>query len=222
MKNLMMQHYNGTMKELELKSMANIQAYAKLIGAEYKLIEGKPFDENLANETQKVHMIHEEFDEWDNICMVDIDKFTPVGMTDNVFDWSGIGLYEPIQQGLHRTLARRFPHLCSVESPYWGGAIYKMSRKVRRALRVGLDGNRDWTYTHPFVDEGVMSTLAFRAGFKTNAPGMIIDKRWCQCSYLPNPQNAKFIHIRTKITPQGPKRTKLENYKELVERGIIE
>jgi hypothetical protein len=48
-----------------------------------------------------------------------------------------------------------------------------------------------------------------------------LDDKWCQCSFLPNPQDAGFIHIRTKITPQGPKRKKIENYNELERKGIL-
>jgi hypothetical protein len=50
---------------------------------------------------------------------------------------------------------------------------------------------------------------------------MIIDQKWCYCSYLPNVEDAGFIHMRTKVTPQGPKREKIENYRDLVKRGII-
>ena len=35
------------------------------------------------------------------------------------------------------------------------------------------------------------------------------------------PEKAGFIHVRTKITPQGPKRTKMENYQALVDKGIL-
>lgn len=48
-----------------------------------------------------------------------------------------------------------------------------------------------------------------------------MDRKWCQCSFLPNPELAGFIHVRTKITPTGPKRTKMENYKALVDKGIL-
>ena len=58
-----------------------------------------------------------------------------------------------------------------------------------------------------------------RSGFKTANPYM--DRKWCQCSFLPNPEKAGFIHIRTKITPQGPKQDKILNWQNLVERRII-
>ena len=35
------------------------------------------------------------------------------------------------------------------------------------------------------------------------------------------PQYAGMIHIRTKITPQGPKQEKIKNYQALVDKGIL-
>jgi hypothetical protein len=70
-----------------------------------------------------------------------------------------------------------------------------------------------------FEDEGIMHTLALKSDFNPKEP--YLNKRWCQCSFLPNPQDAGFIHIRTKITPQGPKREKIENYQALVDQGIL-
>lgn len=65
-----------------------------------------------------------------------------------------------------------------------------------------------------------MHTLAYKQGLK-NEDRYILEQRWCQCSFLPNPENAGFIHIRTKVTPSGPKREKIENYNSLVEQGIL-
>ena len=58
-----------------------------------------------------------------------------------------------------------------------------------------------------------------KTNFKPKQPYM--DKKWCQCSFLPNPQQAGFIHVRTKVTPSGPKREKIENLRALQEQGII-
>ena len=32
---------------------------------------------------------------------------------------------------------------------------------------------------------------------------------------------AGFIHIRTKIKPEGPKREKIQNYQGLVDQGVL-
>jgi len=225
MGNIVLQHFDGELRPLDKLSMANIQEYAKMVGADYKLITGKPFREHLTSPCQKVHMLHEEFDKYDQVLMVDIDMFAPKGMTDNVFELEGIGLYAEVQQMLHKKIANQYPHIASYMAPYWGGAIYKFDLKTRKSLRSHLGGiSEDWMNNYNklyhFEDEGIIHTLAQRAGMRV-AHKYILDRRWCQCSFLPNPENAGFIHVRTKITPQGPKREKMQNYNALVEAGIL-
>ena len=223
MRNIILQHFDGEMRPLDHESMWNIMDYADMVNADYKLVLGKPFRENLTNACQKVHMIHEEFDEWDNVLMLDIDMFRPEAMTLNIFDQPGIGLYADVQQNLHRRLIQWYPMLGSMDAPYWGGAIYKMDRLTRQTLRKQLGGNEGWmqNFNKPYnyEDEGIMHVLAMRSGMKFKEP--YLDRKWCQCSFLPNPEKAGFIHVRTKITPQGPKREKILNWKELVDKKII-
>jgi hypothetical protein len=223
MVNIILQHFDGKLRELDKLSMANIQEYAELVGAEYRLIEGRPFNKELTAPCQKVYMIHPEFDKYDDVLMLDIDMFAPKGMTTNVFEEPGVGLYGPVQQNLHRKLVHQYGFLGSINTPYWGGAIYKMSKKLRVALRNADVLDKTWMlkFNQPyhFEDEGIFHVLAYRAGI--NSRGTHMDPKWCQCSFLPNPEKAGFIHVRTKITPQGPKREKIENYNSLVKVGIL-
>ncbi len=223
MRNIILQHFDGEMRPLDHESMWNIMDYADMVDADYKLVLGKPFRENLTNACQKVHMLHEEFDDYDNVLMLDIDMFRPEAMRLNIFDQPGIGLYADVQQNLHRRLIQWYPMLGSMDAPYWGGAIYKMDRLTRQTLRKQLGGNEGWmqNFNKPYnyEDEGIMHVLAMRSGMKFKEP--YLDRKWCQCSFLPNPERAGFIHIRTKITPQGPKREKMLNWKELVDKKII-
>ena len=72
---------------------------------------------------------------------------------------------------------------------------------------------------YKFEDEGIMHILAKKANFQPEDAYM--HQKWCQCSFLPNPEKAGFIHVRTKITPQGPKKEKIENYYDLKVKGIL-
>ena len=225
MPNLILQHYDGILGELEKASVANIKAYAKMVGADYRLIVGRPFRKWLEPAPQKCYMINEEYDKYDDVLMLDIDMFAPVGMEINVFDQVGVGMYNPVQQMLHNKMIRLYPEISSADSPYWGGAIYKMSKELRKTLRSAGESftSDSWleTFTHyHFADEGIFHAYATRAMIPFTKD-MIIDQKWCYCSYLPNVEDAGFIHIRTKVTPQGPKREKIENYRDLVKRGII-
>lgn len=221
--NIILQHFDGELRPLDKLSIENIKKYATMVGAEYKLVLGRPFRSHLTGPCQKVHMISEEFDSYDKVLMLDIDMFAPIGMTENVFEVKGVGLYEDVQRRLHQRIAASYPMHASINIPYWGGAIYKLDRNARMKLRKGFDGNDSWMLpynkAYTWEDEGIMHGLAVKTGFKPDEPYM--DRKWCQCSFLPNPEKAGFIHIRTKVTPTGPKREKMENYNSLVEKGIL-
>lgn len=221
--NIILQHFDGNLRDLDKLSIDNISAYAKMIDADYELITGKPFRQHLTSPCQKVYMLDKRFDDWENVLMLDIDMFTPKNMKVNIFEEVGVGMRNDIQAILHGKIARAFPHIASINSPYWGGAIYKMNRSMRQTLRSNLGKNEEWLESYNkgyyFEDEGIMHTLAYKS--QLDQKDMYLNNKWCQCSYLPHPERAGFIHIRTKVTPSGPKREKIENYNELVERGII-
>jgi len=169
-------------------------------------------------------MLDSVWDEYDTVVMLDIDMFAPKGMIENVFDVPGVGLHEQTQTRLHTSLVNTYPLISSKLTPYWGGAIYKFDRAARQQLRGPLEaGDVGWMQNYNrryhFGDEGIVHTLAMKSGY--NPPNPYMDKKWCQCSFLPEPEKAGFIHIRTKITPSGPKRQKIENLRALQEQGII-
>jgi hypothetical protein len=224
MKNIILQHFDGNLRELDKLSIDNIQEYASKLGAEYKLIQGKPFRDHLTAPCQKVYMLDKEFDIYDQVLMLDIDMFVVKNLSINIFDQSGIGLYSDTQIKLHKNISKMYKKYSSISNPYWGGAIYKMDFQTRVKLRNHLDGDESWMKSYNkayhFEDEGIMHTLATKENMSF-ADDTILDKRWCQCSFLPNPQDAYMIHIRTKVTPKGPKREKIENYRELKEKGIL-
>jgi len=228
MKNIILQHFNGTLGELENLSVANIQQYAKFVEADYRLITGKPFNVNLTDPCQKMHMLHKEFDDYDTVLMLDIDMFTPRGNTDNVFEEVGVGLFEPFQENLRRKFIDQYPALGSIHAPYWGGAIYKLSKDLRLKLREQMDGRDNSWMQHSLVqfnkrfyfeDEGIIHTLAQMA--QISSVNAAINPKWCQNSYSPTLQKSGLIHIRKGTGVPGFERTKIENYNILVQKGMI-
>jgi len=222
--NIILQHFDGKLRPLDELSKTNIEAYAKMVGADYELVTGKPFRSHLTSPCQKVYMLDERYDKYNQVLMLDIDMFAPIGMKENVFDLQGVGLYADTQSMLHRKIAATNPMFASLKAAYWGGAIYKMDRPMRQKLRRHFGGDESWmnpyNKLYQFEDEGIMHTLAMLSNYRHN-PKMYLDRKWCQCSFLPNPEKAGFIHVRTKITPQGPKREKMENWQELHDKGIL-
>ena len=223
--NIILQHMDGPLRPLDVASVANMKRYAEMVGAEYELVQGRPFRQHLTGACQKVYMLDEKYDDYDQVLMVDIDMFAPKHMKENVFDLQGVGLYADTQVMLHNKIVRHAPMFSSLKHAYWGGAIYKMDRPMRQKLRRHLGGDESWMLpynkAYQFEDEGIMHTLAMLSGYR-HSKEMYLDRKWCQCSFLPNPELAGFIHIRTKITPTGPKREKMDNYAELCNVGIIE
>lgn len=217
--NIILQHFAGELRELDKLSLENMRSYAKYIGAEHELIAGFPFREHLTAPCQKVHMLNERFDSYDQVLMVDIDMFATKRLKENIFEVErGIGLYEEVQKRLHKRLSRT--GRISAREPYWGGAIYKMNKETRVRMREQFPENDSWmdfyNEAYHYEDEGIIAQLAGKA----KIPFFVMNRRWCQCSFLPKKEPG-FIHIRTKVTPQGPKREKIDNYRQLVKDSII-
>ena len=224
MKNIILQHWTGDVNELTRLSVANISKYATKIGADYKFVQGNVFRPHLSPPCQKIYMLDEVFDEYDNVVMLDPDMFTRKGMNDDIFDESitGIGKVTEIQERLVRSMVRQHRQLADANYPYWGGAVRKIDRETRQLLRshINEEEMKHFSGQGRGEDEGIMHRLAVLAKLeKCQLPG---GRMWSHCSFGEGIETAALIHIRTKITPQGPKRTKIENYNSLVEQGLIE
>jgi len=70
-------------------------------------------------------------------------------------------------------------------------------------------------------DEGIMHRLAFLAGIKNTQEAYLDRQQWNHSSFDEGVDQAEIIHIRSKIKPGGKKAPKIDNYRSLVERGII-
>ena len=222
MKNIILQHWSGPMIELTERSSENISNYANKVGGEYQLLIGDVFQAGLSNPMQKLHMLSEDFDQYDIVVMLDADMFVRKGMEENVFDLRGIGMFEEVQQRIFKSLCRKQPRLTNPNYPYWGGATYVLDRETRQKLRahINIDELRNFSGQGNFEDEGSMHRLAILAQLpKQQLPG---GKRWCHGSFEEGIEQSALIHIRTKIAPKGPKRDKIVNYRDLVARGLIE
>lgn len=224
--NIILQHWNGDLNELTELSVNNIRQYARRIGADYELIRGKPFRSHLTSPCQKVHCISNDFAWYDQVLMLDPDVFTVKGLDKNIFNESGNGIHGPVQKRLKKRLISQ--GRMAKDSPYWGGSIYKFNNAERYELRKMMPANDGWldfyNKAYHYEDEGILAYLASRAGIHEN----YLDFRWNQCSYLPKPEEAFMIHIRTKKMgmpngswDNGGKQPKIDNYKYLVEKGII-
>ena len=223
-RNIILQHWTGAMNELGTLSSANISKYAEKVGADYRLLLGDVFRPWLSPPMQKLYMLDEAFDEYDVVVMLDIDMFIRKGMDENIFDddIQGVGLGGDLQDRLLKSLSLQKPAMANFDYPYWGGAVYKLDRELRQKLRGHINESELSLFSGQgrFEDEGMMHRLATLAKIeKCCLPG---GKKWSHGSFEEGVENAAFIHVRTKIAPQGPKRAKIVNYRDLVDRGLIE
>ena len=218
MRNIILQHFTGKLRTLDKLSVENISAYAERIGVEYQFVEGQVFREHLTPPCQKVHILDEKWDEYDDVLMLDIDMFVTKNLRLNVFKAEGVGLFADVQKRLKNRLVQH--GRIESESAYFGGAIYKLTKQQRQSLRDGIPEDDSWmdpyNEAYQFEDEGIMSELFHR----TDTQWSNLDQKWCQDSYIPE-HKAGMVHVRTKIKPEGPKREKIDNFYDLQMRGVI-
>ena len=218
MRNIILQHFTGKLRTLDKLSVENISAYAERIGVEYQFVEGQVFREHLTPPCQKLHILDEKWDEYDDVLMLDIDMFVTRNLRLNVFKEEGVGLFADVQKGLKNRLVKH--GRIESKSAYFGGAIYKLTKQQRQSLRDGIPEDDSWMdpYNKPyqFEDEGIISELFHR----TDTQWSNLDQKWCQDSYMPE-HKAGMVHVRTKIKPEGPKREKIDNFYDLQMRGVI-
>ena len=218
MRNIILQHFTGKLRTLDKLSVENISAYAERIGVEYQFVEGQVFREHLTPPCQKVHILDEKWDEYDDVLMLDIDMFVTKNLRLNVFKAEGVGLFADVQKRLKNRLVKH--GRIESESAYFGGAIYKLTKQQRQSLRDGIPEDDSWmdpyNKSYQFEDEGIISELFHR----TDTQWSNLDQKWCQDSYMPE-HKAGMVHVRTKIKPEGPKREKIDNFYDLQMRGVI-
>lgn len=227
MKNIILQHWAGPMNELVEKSTESMKRYAESIGAEYEFLRGIVFRPDIAHRLdypcQKLVYLDEKYDEYDYVVMVDADMFVSATCNQNIFtDDVGIGRHTAIQTALRKNLVGLYPTLGSLDAPYFGGSVFRLHREVRKQFRRELTDEIIMAFSRRYHDEGVMHVLANKCGFRhTDEDVYLNGQMWNYSSFEPDVDQANFIHIRTKVTPQGPKQEKIKNYRALVERGLI-
>lgn len=222
MKNIILQHWIGDIDELTALSVANIRAYADLIGSDHRLVTGTVL-EGHTSPCQKLCMLSADYDEYDNVVMMDADMFTRTGLTKNIFEQSGIGRHYGIQDKLVVNLCRRFPLYGNVNHPYWGGSIYKLERDIRIRFRNYMSSSSDMTiaFSGNYEDEGIMHALAVMDNMPIDDKCYLEKDKWNKSSFETDVEDSYIVHIRPKKVQGGPKFPKIENYNDLREKGIV-
>lgn len=135
-KNLILQYWTGNMPEWARLAMESIKLYAKEINADYELVSGWPLGEFRGVVSQKVCLIMEKYDTYDNVLMLDTDMVY-TGIADDCFKYEGIGrLHLKAMSSKEKTKQGRYwPNLYQVNEPLFFGNFIKLTREQRVALR---------------------------------------------------------------------------------------
>ncbi|MCA1491843.1 hypothetical protein [Sinorhizobium alkalisoli] len=201
--------------------MANIRAFADQECADYQFLSGNIFSPKFSPPLQKLVMLDKKFDHYDVVVMLDMDMFVRKGMTESLFEQPGIGVSAPDQRRLKWAYIRKMKGLVHWRYPYWSGCLWKLDRSHRQLFRSKLHLVDIEKYNRGRLeDEGVMHQLARHSRFTGRIlPG---GDKWGMSSWQDNLEKAAMIHIRPRVsTIKGAKRTKIENLRELVDRGLI-
>jgi hypothetical protein len=215
---ILLQHWSEIdLPEIVRLSSANMEAYAKRMGADYQLFHGFPFDERLTAPCQKLHCLSEKWDEYDVVVMVDADMFAVKGLEESIFEVQGMGIYHP---SAHKRVLGKVPELTCSEGPFWGGAVYRFPQFVRKLLRENYDYDEAKQFNNRGCgeDEGILHRLARRAGFRADLP-RYFSQDWAR-GHFDDLTNAKLVHVRHH-DGKGNRVDKIDVYRELEARGIL-
>lgn len=136
--NLIIQHWDGSLPKWGRVAKESMERYAKAIGADYELVAGMPYGKKVGPYFQKLFMLDEKFDGYDNVLLLDMDTVA-TGENEDVFDAPGIGvLHDRAMKGASRTPPGA-PGLYCKGLPIFFGNFIKLDRSSRLALREHLD-----------------------------------------------------------------------------------
>jgi hypothetical protein len=149
MKNIILQHWIG--EELDWVSICknSIQKYANIINSDYEFFTGYPMDKYFPNSNkenrqykcaQKIHILSEKYDEYDNVLLLDMDMLATKHI-DNIFEYEGIGrLHKRGMSSAEGSLnGREWGYLYTKNFPMFFGNCIKLTKEERQTLRPILE-----------------------------------------------------------------------------------
>lgn len=140
MKNIILQHWAGERPSWSFAAEKTVRKYSEKLNCEYELFFNYPLGKELGANAQKLHMLDEKYDEYDQVLMLDMDTIATRQYA-NVFDRPEIGvLHDRAMIGPHRS---RTPN-AGIELYTQGlhvffGNFIKLKRDYRQKLREYMD-----------------------------------------------------------------------------------
>jgi len=208
MKNLILQYWTGNMPEWARLAMESIKLYSSKIGAEYQLVSGWPVGEYRGVVSQKICLVNEEYDEYDNVLMLDTDMVYS-GIVDDVFQYEGVGRLHLKAMGSKEATkqGRYWPNLYKQGAPLFFGNFVKLNREERIKLREHMPSEQmirenmsnpnlsRFKTSNPPNDEQNMHYMIHHSGaLKDKAELMVPHDRFCDLPEEAHPK-ATLLHF---------------------------
>ena len=164
--NIILQHFAGDMPLWAKKAEKTMAMYAEKTGADYELVLDFPMGEELGFTPQKLCMLTEKYDKYDQVCMIDMDTIATKEY-ESFWDRPEIGVTHarPMRDPDERT-SKAAPELYTKGSWIFFGNWIKLNREQRVALRAYWDQElfaRSLVDKHP-GDEIILHYLINKSG----------------------------------------------------------
>jgi len=140
--NLIFQHWvnlnnSNTLPRWAEIAMGSIRSYAEHVGSDYILVDGYPLGKERGVVAQKLFMLDEKFDEYDDVLLLDTDMVASRKHKQNAFDEPGVGrLHLKAMSGAKNSKqGRHWPGMYKQGAPIFFGNFIKLTREQRITLR---------------------------------------------------------------------------------------
>ena len=135
-RNLIIQHWNGSLPEWARLATETIRRYANACEADYELVTGYPMGKERGVLAQKLIFLDEKYDKYDQVLLLDTDMVA-TNRFDNCFNVKGIGRLH--QKGMDTQNGsrngRKWGYYWRKGSPMFFGNYIKLNREQRQTIR---------------------------------------------------------------------------------------
>ena len=137
--NIILQHFAGKMPLWAKQAEKSMRKYATATGADYELVLDFPMGEELGFTPQKLCMLTEKYDKYDQVCMIDMDTIaTPEH--ESFWDRPEIGVtHSRAMTNPDERTPKAAPDLYTRGSWTFFGNWIKLNREQRKSLRQHWD-----------------------------------------------------------------------------------
>jgi hypothetical protein len=192
MDNIILQHFDGKLPDWAKVAKKTVERYALEIGVDYEHVVGTPCGKEQGPYTQKMHMLNEKYDDYDQVLMLDMDV-AATKTYENIFDIPQIGVLHDRAMKSASNVKNRWENnkLYKQGHHVFFGSVIKLTKDMRKELRKFIN----WSYFNECInynygsDELVLHYLFWNTG-------LLKDKSYYEICMRRDGVNLSDIHVR--------------------------